>query len=102
MGCRDARSVGHFEWNDRHGIAQWGAQGFMKCSNGHYKHPQLFASTERRKAEKGKGALCMTCQKNAREKAASLRNVGKKEKAKRGSAWRNGGHDRIFLAGTKF
>jgi len=74
----------------------------MKCCNGHYKHPQLFAPAERRKAEKGKGALCMTCQKKAREKAASLRTVGKKEKAKRGSAWRFDGHDRILFAGTKF
>jgi hypothetical protein len=74
----------------------------MKCSNGHYKHPQLFAPSQRRKAEKGKSALCMTCQKKAREKAASLGKVGKKEKAKRGSAWRNGGHDRILFAGTKF
>ena len=81
---------------------QCDAQGFMKCSNGHYKNPQLFASTERRKAEKGKGALCMTCQKIAREKATSLGKVGKKEKAKRGSAWRNSGHDRIVLSGTKF
>jgi hypothetical protein len=97
-----ARSAGHFEWNDLHGVAQWGARGFMKCSNGHYTYPQFFASSERRKAEKGKNALCMTCLKNAHEKAASLRNVGKKENAKRGSAWRNGGHDRILLAGTKF
>ncbi len=74
----------------------------MKCSNGHCKRPQLFASTERRKAEKGKVALSMTCQKIAREKAASPEKVGKKETAKRGSAWRNGGHDRIVLAGTMF
>jgi hypothetical protein len=74
----------------------------MKCSNGHYKHPQLFAASERRKAEERKGTLCMTCQKKAREKAASLRTVRKKEKAKRGSAWRIDGHDRILFAGTKF
>lgn len=38
----------------------------MKCSSGHYKHPQLFAPSERRKAEKRKRALCMACQKRAR------------------------------------
>ncbi len=75
---------------------------FMKCSNGHYKRPHLFAPSERRKAEKGRCALCMTCQKQAREKTASPGKVGKKEKRKRGSAWRNGGHDRILFAGTKF
>jgi hypothetical protein len=74
----------------------------MKCSSGHYKHPQLFAPSERRKAEKRRRAFCMACQKGAREKAASLRTVGKKEKAKRGSAWRIDGHDRILFAGTKF
>jgi hypothetical protein len=74
----------------------------MKCSGGHCKHPQLFAPSERRKAEKRKRALCMTCQKEAREKAACLRTAGKKEKAKRGSAWRIDGHDRILFAGTKF
>jgi len=74
----------------------------MKCKNGHTKHPQLFAPSERRKAVQGKSALCMTCQKKARAKAASLRKVGKKENSKRGSAWRNGGHNRILLSGTKF
>jgi hypothetical protein len=88
--------------NDHYGLAEWGAQGFMKCYNGHYKHPQFFAPTERRKAEKGKGAICMTCQKIARGKAASAGKVSKKEKAKRGSAWRDGGHDHMLLAGTKF
>jgi hypothetical protein len=74
----------------------------MKCFNGHDKHPQLFAPSERRKAEKGKAALCINCQKEARKTAASPGKKGKKEKAKRGSAWRNGGCDRIFLSGTKF
>jgi hypothetical protein len=97
-----ARAVGHFKCNDHYGLDQRGAQAFMKCSNGHYKHPQLFASTERRKAGRGKGALCMTCQKIAREKAAPPGKVGRKKKAKRGSAWRYGGHDRILLDGTKF
>ena len=74
----------------------------MKCSNGHYKHPQLFAPTQRRRAEKGKRAFCMSCQKKIREEAGSVRTVGKKEKGNRGSAWRDGGHDRIFFVGTKF
>jgi len=76
----------------------------MKCSNGHHKHPQLFAPTQRRRAEKGKRAFCISCQKKIREVAESARTAGKKEKEKRnrGSAWRDGGHDRIFFVGTKF
>ena len=60
---------------------------FMKCSMGHHKHPQLFALTQRRRAEKGKRALCMNCQRKFREEAESIRTAGKKEKGKRGSAW---------------
>jgi hypothetical protein len=74
----------------------------MKCSNGHYKHPQLFAPTQRRRAEKGQRALCMSCQKKIREEAEFIRTGGKKEKGKRGSAWRDGGYDRMLFVGTKF
>ena len=76
----------------------------MKCSNGHSKHPQLFAPSERRKAAKGKPALCMACQK-ARRKAIAVSKASDKDqekKAKKGSAWRTGGHNRIVLKGTKF
>ena len=55
---------------------------FMKCSMGHHKHPQLFALTQRRRAEKGKRALCMSCQKKLREGAEFIR---RRARRKRGS-----------------
>jgi len=77
--------------------------GLLKCSNGHCKSPQLFAPSERRKAAKGKSALCMACQKKAREKSKAEKDgKGQGKKGKRGSAWRIGGHDRLRLNGTKF
>jgi hypothetical protein len=44
----------------------------------------------------------MNCQKKFREEAESIRTAGKKEKGKRGSAWRDGGYDRVLFVGTKF
>ena len=44
----------------------------------------------------------MNCQKKLREGAESIRTAGKKEKGKRGSAWRDGGYDRVLFVGTKF